>query len=163
MKHHILSMFGCTALVTLSGCGLMKPAETGAGMPLAGQVQQAQVALQQQATYNGPVDGVAGPATQEAIRLYQQSHDLAVSGELDAPTRRSMDLDATATAELPHTLMADGSRMTEGDARKLIESQGFAQVADLYRDDSAVWRGTASRGGKEMDVAIDASGKVVTN
>lgn len=126
-------------------------------------VRQAQLVLQQQGTYGGRVDGISGPATQESIRLYQQAHKLDATGELDGATRVSLKLGDRPGPEKPQTEMSDGSKLSEADARKLIESQGFSNVTDLYRDDSAVWRGMASRAGKTSEVAIDAKGRVVTN
>lgn len=157
----------CAAALALSGCSMLgmdrrDPIASTSPAPSA-SIRQAQLVLQQQGTYNGRVDGVAGPATTDSIRLYQQAHKLSATGELDDATRRSLKIDETTVAEKPQTQMADGSRMSEADARKLIESQGFTRVTDLYRDDSAVWRGIATRNGKSGEVAIDAKGKVVVN
>jgi peptidoglycan hydrolase-like protein with peptidoglycan-binding domain len=155
--------------ILLSGCSTLgldrlsgDPSAAGAPAPDA-KTRQAQLVLQQQGTYNGRVDGVPGPATQEAIRLYQQSHKLDATGQIDEATRSSLNLDAKQEIELPHTQMADGSKMSEADARKMIESQGYSKVKDLYRDDSAVWRGVATKDGKSSEVAIDAKGQVVVN
>lgn len=149
-----------------AGCSLLGPQRdtTEAATPAASpEIRQAQLVLQQQATYNGRIDGVPGPATQASIRLYQQAHRLDATGQLDTATRASLKLGDNSGTEKPLTQMADGSKMSESEARKLIESQGFSKVTDLYRDDSAVWRGVASRGGKDSEVAIDARGNVVTN
>jgi hypothetical protein len=153
-------------LVASGGCsmlGLQRETHETAAPAASPEIRQAQLVLQEQGTYNGRVDGVPGPATQESIRLYQQAHKLDATGQLDAATRASLKLRDNPITERPQTQMADGSKMSESDARKLIESQGFTKVSDLYRDDSAVWRGMASRGGKASEVAIDARGNVVTN
>lgn len=157
----------CAIAVSAAGCSMFDmsrrdPVVAAAPAPSA-SIRQAQLVLQEQGTYNGRVDGVAGPATVESIRLYQQAHKLDATGQLDDTTRRSLKLDDNDVVEKPHTQMADGSRMSESDARKLIESQGFSRVTDLYRDDSAVWRGMATRNGKSGEVAIDAKGNVVMN
>ena len=152
--------------VSNAGCamlGLQRDTREAAAPAASPEIRQAQLVLQQQGTYDGRVDGVPGPTTQESIRLYQQAHKLAATGQLDSATRASLKLGDSPVTEKSQTQMADGSKMSEADARKLIESQGFSKVSDLYRDDSAVWRGMASRGGKTSEVAIDAKGSVVTN
>ena len=163
----ILPMMLLASLSAASaGCSMlnsqrdMSEATTPAASP---EIRQAQLVLQQQGTYNGRIDGVPGPTTQASIRLYQQAHKLDATGQLDSATRASLKLGDTTVTERPLTQMADGSKMSESDARKLIESQGFSKVTGLYRDDSAVWRGMAVRGGKTSEVAIDAKGNVVTN
>jgi peptidoglycan hydrolase-like protein with peptidoglycan-binding domain len=55
-------------------------------------VQQVQQKLQQQGIYTGQIDGVWGPATQTAVRTYQQQHNLAANGQLDADTLASLNL-----------------------------------------------------------------------
>jgi peptidoglycan hydrolase-like protein with peptidoglycan-binding domain len=55
-------------------------------------VQQVQQKLQQQGMYNGQIDGVWGPATQTAVRTYQQQHNLSATGQLDADTLASLNL-----------------------------------------------------------------------
>lgn len=55
-------------------------------------VRQVQQALQQAGLYRARVDGVWGPATEAAVRSYQQKHNLNASGELDADTLASLNL-----------------------------------------------------------------------
>jgi hypothetical protein len=35
-------------------------------------------------------------------------------------------------------------------------------VSDLKKDDDGIWRGTASQGGKSVQIAVDYKGNVVT-
>jgi Transglycosylase SLT domain/LysM domain/Putative peptidoglycan binding domain len=49
-----------------------------------------QVALRAQGLYCGPIDGIVGPLTLAAIRKFQRSHDLRVSGLADTRTRRAL-------------------------------------------------------------------------
>jgi peptidoglycan hydrolase-like protein with peptidoglycan-binding domain len=55
-------------------------------------VRQVQQTLQQQGMYRGRVDGVWGPATQSAVRSYQQQNNLNASGQLDQQTLASLNL-----------------------------------------------------------------------
>jgi hypothetical protein len=54
--------------------------------------QQVQERLQQQGLYRGHIDGVWGPATEAAVRTYQQQHNLNATGKLDANTLASLNI-----------------------------------------------------------------------
>src|SRR5262245_7932192 len=49
-------------------------------------VRTAQRQLKERGYYTGPVDGVIGPATENALRAYQRDRGLKVTGRLDSPT-----------------------------------------------------------------------------
>ena len=51
---------------------------------------------------------------------------------------------------------------TEGEAKSRIEKAGFADVSGLKKDDDGVWRGTATKEGRSVDVSLDYQGNVVT-
>lgn len=51
-----------------------------------------QAALARRGYYHGAVDGVIGPQSREAIRSYQASHRLPVTGAIDRPLLRSLRL-----------------------------------------------------------------------
>ena len=65
-----------------------------------------------------------------------------------------------ASAEVPPLIGANS--FTEAQARSQVEGQGFAQVSALVKDNDGVWRGTASKGGATMNVAVDFKGNVVS-
>jgi len=48
--------------------------------------RSAQETLKAKGLYEGEVDGIVGPKTRQALREYQKSEGLAVTGRLDAPT-----------------------------------------------------------------------------
>lgn len=50
---------------------------------------------------------------------------------------------------------------TESQARSRIESRGFSNVSGLKKDDQSIWRGTATKDGKTVAVALDYQGNVV--
>jgi peptidoglycan hydrolase-like protein with peptidoglycan-binding domain len=58
-------------------------------MPAA-DVRTAQRQLKERGYYGGPVDGVIGPATENALRAYQRDRGLKATGRLDSPTVRSL-------------------------------------------------------------------------
>jgi peptidoglycan hydrolase-like protein with peptidoglycan-binding domain len=53
-------------------------------------VRTAQRQLKDRGYYAGPIDGVLGPATENALRAYQRDRGLTVTGRLDSPTVRSL-------------------------------------------------------------------------
>ena len=53
-------------------------------------VRQVQEALKAQGHDPGPVDGVMGPQTQDALRAYQRSQNLTETGRLDAQTSEKL-------------------------------------------------------------------------
>ncbi|MGD0713597.1 MAG: peptidoglycan-binding protein [Gaiellaceae bacterium] len=76
--------------VTLAGAlaaGLAAAAPAGALNP---QHAGLQVALRAQGLYGGPIDAIVGPRTLAAIRSFQKSHGLQVTGLADVRTRRAL-------------------------------------------------------------------------
>jgi len=61
-----------------------------APVPVAAEVQGA---LARDGYYSGPIDGVAGPATQEAISAFQQDNGLPVTGVIDGTLLDVLGLD----------------------------------------------------------------------
>src|SRR4029450_12560759 len=61
-------------------------------------VRTAQRQLKERGYYTGPVDGVIGPATENALRAYQRDRGLKVTGRLDSPTVRSLTAGAHEAA-----------------------------------------------------------------
>jgi hypothetical protein len=61
----------------------------------------------------------------------------------------------------PGAPVAGANSFTEGQAKSRIESKGFSNVSGLKKDDKGVWRGTAMRDGKSVDVSLDFEGNVV--
>jgi hypothetical protein len=49
--------------------------------------------LRDRGFYRGPIDGVLGPRSREAIRRYQARHDLEETGEINTALLRSLGLD----------------------------------------------------------------------
>ena len=63
------------------------------GVPAADPtVQAVQTQLAQQGYYSGPVDGIFGPATRDAVAKYQIANQLNVTGSLSLDTLQSLGL-----------------------------------------------------------------------
>jgi len=48
--------------------------------------------LQRDGYYSGPIDGVLGPMTRQAIAAFQADHGLAITSAVDEPTLASLGL-----------------------------------------------------------------------
>lgn len=57
-------------------------------------------------------------------------------------------------------LKAGANSFAEGQARKLLESKGYANVSTLVNDPSGIWRGTATRDERQVAVSVDFQGHV---
>jgi hypothetical protein len=55
-------------------------------------VSEVQAQLQRDGYYNGPIDGILGPVTREAIAAFQADNGLAVTSTVDEPTLSSLGL-----------------------------------------------------------------------
>jgi hypothetical protein len=51
---------------------------------------------------------------------------------------------------------------TEGQAKDRAMAHGMESVSDLKKGDDGIWRGTATQGGKTVQIAVDYKGNVVT-
>jgi hypothetical protein len=76
----------------------------------------------------------------------------------DGPGNRAVNQPNTNNPGAP---VAGANSFTEGQAKSRIEAGGYNSVSGLKKDDSGVWRGKASKGGKSMDVSLDFQGNVV--
>ncbi len=63
----------------------------------------------------------------------------------------------------PNAPVEGANSFTEGQARSRIEGQGYTSVGGLKQDDKGVWRGTATKGGKTVNVSVDFQGNVTAN
>ena len=59
------------------------------------------------------------------------------------------------------TPVSGANSFTEGEAKVRIAKAGYSDVSALKQDDKGVWRGTASKDGKSVPVALDFQGNVV--
>jgi hypothetical protein len=60
-------------------------------------VTAAQTQLSEQGYYGGPIDGLFGPTTRDAVASYQAKQNLTVSGSLTPDTLRALGLPSVAT------------------------------------------------------------------
>jgi len=51
---------------------------------------------------------------------------------------------------------------TEGQAKDRALAQGLGNVSGLKKDDDGIWRGSATQDGKQVQIAVDYKGNVVS-
>jgi hypothetical protein len=61
-------------------------------------IRQAQEALKNQGHDPGPIDGVMGPQTRQALRAFQSSNGLKQTGMLDSETRQKLNVENSSGA-----------------------------------------------------------------
>ena len=87
-------------------CILWYSCDTRIALAQSDQVLRAQESLEAIGFAPGPVDGLIGPRTREAIREFQRSRNLSMTGELDVQTQTALSASVNST---PHKLQAPGS------------------------------------------------------
>jgi hypothetical protein len=57
--------------------------------------------------------------------------------------------------------VAGANSFTESEARSRLEAHGYANVSALQKDAQSIWRGTATKDGRPVRVALDYQGNIV--
>jgi len=57
--------------------------------------------------------------------------------------------------------VAGKNSFTEAQAKDRLEKHGYTAVSGLKQDDQSIWRGTATKDGKSVGVAVDYQGNIV--
>jgi hypothetical protein len=72
-------------------------------------VRNVQQTLSAEGVDAGPVDGIWGPRTHQALREFQEREGLDASGQLNAPTLAALGIDSTQTASAGESASAGGT------------------------------------------------------
>jgi hypothetical protein len=83
----------------------------------------------------------------------------------DRPANPKGDTPAVTTPRSanPTAPVEGANSFTEGQAKSRIESNGYTNVSGLTKDDQGVWRGRATKDGKQVNVSLDYQGNVTSN
>lgn len=153
--------------------GALNEAGLGPSSPEPGQasglVREAQSDLQHEGLYKGPIDGIVGPETQQALTTYQRRHGLQETASLDEPTLRSMKLaGGSARAQEQRNTGASGSStapaaMSADQIRNKLMSDGYDNITQLHRQQNDTYTAEADRNNQTYRLRIDArTGRVIT-
>ena len=92
---------------------------------------------------------------------------LAASGALAQkpanPDANTPAVKTPSSPKNPNAPVEGANSFTEGQARSRIEGRGYTSVGGLKKDNNGVWRGTATKGGKKINVSVDFQGNVTSN
>jgi hypothetical protein len=69
---------------------------------------------------------------------------------------------APATSAAVGAPLEGANSYTESQAKQRVIDSGFSNVSALAKDDKGIWRGTATKSGKQASIAVDFKGNVVT-
>jgi opacity protein-like surface antigen len=83
----------------------------------------------------------------------------------DRPANPKGDTPAVTTPRSgnPTAPVEGANSFTEGQAKSRIESNGYTNVSGLAKDDQGVWRGRATKDGRQVNVSLDYQGNVTSN
>lgn len=86
-------------------------------------VKRVQSSLRALGIYAGPVDGLPGPNTRQAVLAFQGANGMPASGEMDAPLMAAL-VEQTATTEaIPPARPLDATTAPEDGRERLIKVQ----------------------------------------
>ena len=94
-------------------------------MESSDDIRQAQTALKDKGHDPGPIDGIHGPRTSAALRNYQKSENIKVTGRLDSETRTHLMGQASSSATTPS---ASPTTATPGGASTTSPSSSTSPV-----------------------------------
>jgi periplasmic protein CpxP/Spy len=75
------------------------------------------------------------------------------------PNTRSNPAIATPN-QTSEALSTGANSFTESQARSRLEAQGFSSTTELTKDKDGIWRGIATKNGKNFNVGVDYKGNI---
>jgi peptidoglycan hydrolase-like protein with peptidoglycan-binding domain len=149
----------------LSDVGL---ASSGSSQPNQGRlVRDAQGELQREGLYRGPIDGVLGPDTKQAIASYQAREGLQQTATLDQDTVERMKLSPGPERNAASARSTTGSggttpMLSADDVRDRLQAAGYNNVSNV-RAQGQRYTARAERGNDRYTLRIDGrTGKVIS-
>ncbi|MBZ9796098.1 DUF4142 domain-containing protein [Mesorhizobium sp. ES1-4] len=98
--------------------------------------------------------------TVDTLKMHQQMLEKIAAGR-DTTTGATTPAVKTGNAPNAAALVPGANSFTEAQAKSRIEDAGYSNVSKLTKDNQGIWRGTASKAGKNLDVGLDYQGHVV--
>jgi hypothetical protein len=110
-------------------------------------------------TVTPPVTAPAAPMPEVTVPVAAQPQVRADEAKKSAAADAKVQGKATAPDDMPP--LAGANSFTETQARERVLQTGFTAVDVLKKDDAGIWRGTGTKGGKSVSVAVDFKGNIV--
>jgi hypothetical protein len=117
--------------------------------------------LQADANSDGTL--TAAESERQAAWMRMAEKPMAADGTMnEAMFKENCMANVFATAKLDEGAPLEGANsFTEGQAKDRVIAAGMTAPSTLTKDEKGIWRGTATEGGKSMQVAVDYKGNVV--
>ena len=99
-----------------------RSASQSQGMGGQQDVRQVQEALKNQGQNPGPIDGIMGPRTRQALRAFQGENALKQTGTLDAETKQKLNIEGSSSGSSAGPATGSGSIGRDDSSTKQKES-----------------------------------------
>ena len=100
--------------------------------------------------------------TLPTLKMHQEMIEkIAATGDAAAATSSTTPAVTTTDTANPAAPVPGANSFTEDQAKSRIQDAGFSDVSALTKDDKGIWRGQATKDGKNTTVALDYQGNVV--
>lgn len=116
------------------------------GMARQGNVKQVQEALKDKGFDPGPIDGVMGQKTQEALRSFQQSKNIKVTGRLDSETAQQLGVGSSTSGSSSSTRSSSRSNSDMGASGGAPTSNTNTGTSDSPSSDTSNMPAGSTRG-----------------
>ncbi|AFY69730.1 Peptidoglycan-binding domain 1 protein [Thalassoporum mexicanum PCC 7367] len=119
---------GPATIAALQGTATNPPSQPINNNPIQGTnitASQLQNLLQQRGFYNGPIDGVIGSLTTDAIRRAQQSYGLVVDGVAGSATIAALQNNNNNSGQNPNQPVPLPGGVTVAQLQSLLQQRGF--------------------------------------
>ncbi|UVK47726.1 DUF4142 domain-containing protein [Mesorhizobium sp. AR07] len=102
-------------------------------------------------------------ATVPTLKMHQDMIEKIKSTVGDKSSATSSTTPAVTTTDTSSAAapVPGANSFTEDQAKSRIQKAGFSEVSKLTKDDQGIWRGQATKDGKNTTVALDYQGNVV--
>ena len=100
--------------------------------------------------------------TLPTLKMHQDMIEkIATTGDAASATSSTTPAVSTTDTANPAAPVPGANSFTEDQAKSRIQDAGFTDVSKLTKDDQGIWRGQATKDGKNTTVALDYQGNVV--
>jgi putative membrane protein len=100
--------------------------------------------------------------TLPTLKMHQEMIEkIAATGDAAAATSSTTPAVTTTDTANPAAPVPGANSFTEDQAKSRIQDAGYSDVSKLTKDEQGIWRGQATKDGKNTTVALDYQGNVV--
>jgi len=150
-----------------SKLGSMRSSSASSGQWSREDVKSVQEALKGKGHNPGPIDGVMGPQTQQALRAFQRSQNIQQSGQLDSSTASALGVQLSSERGVGSSSTESGSALGTGSSNRGSSAGTGSSSRGSTDSGSPSSSGTSTRGssgsgmGSDTESAPGSSGSSV--